>query len=63
LLRASPWVKFTVEYSQKNSKIYFRQASEVKQEEVPEAEYPDFKRFFEELAKSVKQRVVLEKIK
>ncbi|MDD4980506.1 MAG: DUF3857 domain-containing protein [Candidatus Omnitrophica bacterium] len=61
VLEDSPWFKFIVEYNQKNNKIYFRQRIELKKSIVPEKEYPDFKVFFEGLAKKIKQRIVLEK--
>jgi hypothetical protein len=59
----SPWLKFIVEYSQKGNKIYFKQSSKVKKSTVSQIEYPEFKNFFESLAKKTKQRIVLEKIK
>jgi hypothetical protein len=59
----SAWVKFNVEYSQKDSKIYFSQSSELKKTIVTQTEYPEFKKFYEGLAKSLKQRIVLEKVK
>ncbi|MFA5144825.1 MAG: DUF3857 domain-containing protein [Candidatus Omnitrophota bacterium] len=59
----SPWLKFMVEYKYKNNKIYFRQKVELKKNIISRAEYPDFKYFFEGLAKKIKQRIVAEKIK
>ena len=58
----SQWLKFIVEYSYKNNKIYFRQKTELKKTAVSEEEYPGFKKFLESLAKQIKQRIVLEKI-
>lgn len=57
------WLKFSVEYSRKNNRIYFTQKSEMKRARVTAQEYPDFKKFLEATAKKVKQRIVLEKIK
>jgi len=57
----SPWLKFIVEYQQKENKIYFRQKTELKKNTISEEDYLDFKVFFENLAKKVKQRIVLEK--
>ncbi|MBU2035552.1 MAG: DUF3857 domain-containing protein [Candidatus Omnitrophota bacterium] len=58
-----PWFKFNVEYKYKNNKIYFHQVIESKKSIISENEYPDFKVFFERLAKKAKQRVILEKIR
>ncbi len=59
----SPWLKFIVEYKQENNKIYFRQEAQIKKNTVSQAEYPDFKKFFEGLAKKIKQRIVAERIR
>ncbi|TBR16444.1 DUF3858 domain-containing protein, partial [bacterium] len=56
----NPWFKFMVEYSQKNNKIFFVQRIEAKKRIIPENEYPEFKKALEELARKLKQRVVLE---
>jgi len=57
----SPWLKYSTEYGYKDNKIYFKQSVELKKNRILEAEYPDFKRFFENLAKKIKQRIVLER--
>lgn len=57
----SPWLKFTVQYSQEDNRISFRQNIESKQTLVLEDEYPEFKIFFTGLAKQIKQRIVLER--
>lgn len=57
----SLWLKFMAEYTQEKNKIIFRQRLELKRETVAQAEYQDFKNFFEILAKKTKERVVLEK--
>jgi hypothetical protein len=59
----SPWIKFKAEYTRKGNRIYFQQRSELKKTTVSEDEYPAFKEFFEILAKKVKQRIVLERIR
>ena len=59
----SPWLKFTVEYKPKDNKLYFRQKAELKKNVVSEAEYQDFKKFFEGLARKIKQRIVVERIR
>lgn len=59
----TPWMKFKVEYKYKDNKIYFHQTAESKKNIITENEYPIFKEFFEGLAKKVKQRIILEKIR
>jgi len=59
----SPWLKFTVEYKHKDSKVLFKQIVELKKNIVLENEYSNFKNFYEGLAKRIKQRIVLEKIR
>ncbi len=56
----NPWFKFMVEYRQKNNKIFFVQSIEAKKRVIPENEYPEFKKALEELARKLKQRIVLE---
>lgn len=59
----SPWLKFIVEYSHRDSKVLFKQIVELKKSIVLENEYSNFKNFYEGLAKKIKQRIVLEKIR
>ncbi|MBU3958281.1 MAG: hypothetical protein KKE91_00285, partial [Candidatus Omnitrophica bacterium] len=59
----SPWLEFSVEYNRKDNKIYFREKIELKKNKVSEEEYLNFKQFFQDLAKKIKQRIVLEEIK
>jgi len=59
----SPWLKFTVEYKRKDNGIYFRQKAQIKKNTISQAQYPDFKEFFEGLAKRIKQRIVVERIR
>jgi len=59
----SPWLKFSVEYSQNANKLKFRQVVELKKNIISEEDYPAFKAYFDKLAKKIKQRVILEKIK
>jgi hypothetical protein len=56
----SPWLKFSAEYEHKDNKIYFRQKIEAKKNIVAQSEYCEFKSFFEDLAKKIKQRAILE---
>jgi len=57
----SHWLKFMVEYKYKNNKIYFGEKTQIKKDIVTQEEYPDFKIFFEGVAKKIKQRIVLER--
>ncbi|MGE5197557.1 MAG: DUF3857 domain-containing protein [Deltaproteobacteria bacterium] len=57
----NPWMKFSAEYARKSEAIYFRQMIELKVDSVDQAQYPEFKAAFENLAKKIKQRVVLER--
>jgi tetratricopeptide (TPR) repeat protein len=59
----SPWLKFIVEYSHKESKVLFKQIVELKKNLILENEYSNFKNFYEGLAKRIKQRIVLQKIR
>ncbi len=61
--RDSRWLSYELEYSFKDGVITFRQKSELKKAVVAPEEYPEFKRFFEGLARQVKQRIVLEKLR
>jgi tetratricopeptide (TPR) repeat protein len=59
----SPWLKFTAEYKrQGKARIYFSQKIELKENLISQKDYPDFKKFFEGLAKKIKQRIVIERI-
>ncbi len=57
----SPWLKFMVEYNQKNNKIYFTQKLELKKDIVSQEDYLNFKTLLEGIAKKIKQRIILEK--
>lgn len=57
----SPWMKFIVEYNQKDNKIYFTQKMELKKNVISQEDYPAFKALFENVAKKIKQRVILDK--
>ncbi len=62
LVKDSPWFKCVVEYYVKDNRISFRQRTELKKTEVMENEYADFKSLSQDLAKKVKERVILERI-
>ncbi|MBI4706842.1 MAG: DUF3857 domain-containing protein [Candidatus Omnitrophica bacterium] len=57
------WLKFSAEYKFSSNKLILHQASFLKKTIIPESEYLEFKKFYETLAKKLKQRVVLEKVK
>jgi len=59
----SPWFKFDIEYKTLGKKVILSQRSELKKKNISQSEYPEFKKFFQGLAKKVKQRIVLEKVK
>jgi hypothetical protein len=59
----SPWLSFSQEYSFEDDKIFLRQVNYVKKDKVLQEEYAEFKGFMENLARSIKQRVVLEKVR
>jgi len=61
IIEDSPWLKFMVEYNQKNNKIYFIEKIELKKNIISQEDYPNFKILFEGLAKKIKQRIILEK--
>ncbi|MFH1440466.1 MAG: DUF3857 domain-containing protein [Candidatus Omnitrophota bacterium] len=56
----SPWLRYSVEYKQQGNKVYFSQKNQLKKIIITQEEYPEFKKFFENLAKKIKQRIVLE---
>ena len=58
----SPWMSLNVVYSFKNNILSFRQDTVFKKQAIPESEYAEFKKFYEGLAKKIKQRVVFEKV-
>ncbi|MBM3254709.1 MAG: DUF3857 domain-containing protein [Candidatus Omnitrophica bacterium] len=58
----SQWVNFKVEYSRNANKIILGQKTELKKTLIPREDYAAFKSFYEELAKKIKQRIILERI-
>jgi tetratricopeptide (TPR) repeat protein len=59
----NPWFSFIQEYSFKGNKITLRQVNQDKVDKISKEEYLSFKTLTEDLARSVKQRIVLEKLK
>ena len=57
----STWLKVELEYNYRGNQLSFRQRSELKKRLVLASEYPEFKNFFEGLARKIKQRIVLER--
>lgn len=63
VIEDSPWLKFNIEYKRTDNKIIIEQNTELKKTRISESEYPEFKNFFENLAKRIKQRIVLERMR
>lgn len=63
LNQESPWVKFSCEYLRRDKKLFFRQNIELKEKMVSVSDYAAFKNFLEGLAKKIKQRVILERLR
>jgi hypothetical protein len=61
--RDSPWMSFEASYRAEGRKLIFKQKLQIKKRDIPENDYPAFKTFFQGLAKSLKQRAVLERKK
>ena len=59
----SPWLKFAVGYRYRDNKLIFTQKVELKEDRIPENQYADFKSFSEGLARKIKQRIVLERVR
>jgi hypothetical protein len=57
------WMKFSAGYSVQKNVIKFRQTAELLQPVITQEEYPEYKKFLEQLAKILKQRVVFERKK
>jgi tetratricopeptide (TPR) repeat protein len=60
-IKECPWFKFSAEYTRHKNTLFLRQRTELKRSIVLAEEYPDFKKFFEGLAREIKQRIVLER--
>jgi len=60
LTEESPWLTLIVEYGFKDNRLHFKQKTQFKKSLVTQEEYPSFKKFFEDIAKKTKQRIVLE---
>lgn len=56
-----PWLELSVEYHFKDNIIYFREKICLKKRFILPSEYPEFKKFYLDLGKKIKQRVVLER--
>jgi len=63
VVEESPWLNFSTEYSYRAGHVYFKEDVETRKDTVTQDEYPGFKKFVESLAKKLKERIVLEKIK
>ncbi len=63
VVQDSPWMEFSAEYNNTGNILSFRQKVIFKRNVISENEYFDFKKFYEGLAKKIKQRAVLERVK
>ena len=61
--RESLWMDYKLEYQRQGNKIKFKQSLELKKNTVQDSDYDTFKKFYEELGRVLKQRIVLERIK
>jgi len=59
----NPWFSFSQEYFFKDNKICLRQLNQDKTDKITQKEYASFKSLMENLARLIKQRIVLEKIR
>ncbi|MCU0666334.1 MAG: DUF3857 domain-containing protein [Candidatus Omnitrophica bacterium] len=59
--KESPWFDLDVQYKIQSNRIYFKQSSIVKQRKISQGQYGQFKKFIQDLAQAIKQRIVLEK--
>jgi len=57
------WFRFSAGYTYKNKRISFKQSIELKKTLIPQEEYADFKKVYENLAQKIKQKVVVERKK
>ncbi len=57
----TPWLRLKAAYAQKGRGISFRQRIEFKTEAITQEDYPAFKKAFTDLAKKIKQSIVLER--
>jgi hypothetical protein len=61
--QGNPWLKFSAEYKYSAGKLTLRQRVEAKKTIISAQDYPAFKEELQKLAKDIKQRVVLERVK
>jgi hypothetical protein len=59
----SPWLSLQVEYQSRPGRILFKEITQSKKSSVSLEEYGRFKAFLESLAKRLKQRIILEKVR
>jgi cellulose synthase operon protein C len=63
IIEENKWMKYSAAYRVQAKTLIFSQSVELRQREIPQAEYAAYKEFLEQLGKRVKQRVVLERKK
>ena len=59
----SPWMDIKINYAHRRPKIFFSEKTTLKKTRIRPEEYPEFKQFFQKLAKKAKQRIVLKRKK
>jgi len=63
IIEDSPWMKLQVEYRVNKNKIYARQQVELKKRIIPQEDYNKFQSFYTSVAKKIKQRIILERLR
>ncbi len=61
IIEENPWLRYEAGYERRNNKIVFRENVELKKNRVSQADYADFKKFVEGLAKRIKERIIFER--
>ncbi|MEW6170233.1 MAG: DUF3857 domain-containing protein [Candidatus Omnitrophota bacterium] len=61
LIYDTPWLKYKNKYIQKNNRLYFIERKIFKKPIINLSEYAEFKKFCEELARKISEKVILEK--
>jgi hypothetical protein len=54
------WMEFSSNYTSEGNTVYFKQKRVLKKKDIDRQEYSEFKKFYQDLARRIKQRIVLE---
>jgi hypothetical protein len=57
----SPWLELSNNYSLKGNTVYFSQKKTLKKKIIEASEYISFKKFYQDVLRKIKQRIVLER--